>query len=188
MRLLSLAAAALFAASAPAGEPKLPANPAPPQTAYARAAADGKKVVITLKLAELAAENQTRVEVQYVTETRVQGGKTVVEKVPVRREVQVTVLKARRWRKVLVDAGYKAVSVRTAAGKRVAAGDLLRLLKKDTPVLVSQNGPVDPFYLQVVRPGTLVIVVPPQMLYQWPAREVPPDGGVPNAPPGYPKP
>jgi hypothetical protein len=48
-----------------------------------------------------------------------------------------------------------------ADGKAVSPAALRALLKKETPVLVSLNGrPVDPYYLQVYRSDTLVLVVP----------------------------
>jgi hypothetical protein len=46
-------------------------------------------------------------------------------------------------------------------GKRIDPKDLPNLLKKSTPVMVSADGnEIDPLYLRLVQPGTLVIVAP----------------------------
>jgi RNA polymerase sigma factor (sigma-70 family) len=46
-------------------------------------------------------------------------------------------------------------------GKRVSPEDLPRLLGKEIPVLLASDGqPVDPFQLQLVKPGTLILVTP----------------------------
>jgi hypothetical protein len=94
---------------------------------------------------------------------RTVDGKTVVETVT--RKVPYTLMKGQGWREVKVDAAEKGVSITDAAGKAIAPDELAKLLGKDTPVLVSANGPVDPFYLLTVKENTLVIVVPPQVLY-----------------------
>jgi len=51
----------------------------------------------------------------------------------------------------------KNVHVTTKAGKDVDPGVILNALGKDTPVIVSFDGPVDPFYLAVVRDDVLII-------------------------------
>ncbi len=66
----------------------------------------------------------------------------------------------REERPVPFDAGD--VRAFDTAGKQVDVKKLARLLAKETPVLVSADGrPVDPFYLRVVKDGTLVLVLPP---------------------------
>src|SRR5262249_34837110 len=46
-------------------------------------------------------------------------------------------------------------------GKAVHRKTLARLLARETPLLLSADGkPVDPFYLQVMKAGTLVLVLP----------------------------
>lgn len=48
----------------------------------------------------------------------------------------------------------------TTSGKRVAAKDLPNLLKKEQPVLISSDGEkVDPYYLEMIKEGTLVLVL-----------------------------
>jgi hypothetical protein len=101
----------------------------------------------------------------YETVTKTVGGRTVVEMVPVQREVTVTVMKPKGWREVKLDAAAEGVSAHDTAGKPVAADKLPGLLAKETPVLVSGAGPVDPFHLLTAKEGTLVLVVPPQVVY-----------------------
>jgi hypothetical protein len=68
-----------------------------------------------------------------------------------------------------------AVPAYDTAGKRIDAKQLAQLLEKETPVLVSADGKiVDPFHLQVVKEGT-VILVPETPWY-------PPSTGQPSAP------
>jgi hypothetical protein len=180
MRTLTLAAAALFAAAARAEEPKLPAIAVPPQTAHATAATKGGKVTVTLKL--LVVAPATAYETVNEQVTRTVDGKTVVETVT--KKVPYTFMKGHGWREVRVNAADKAVSVRDAAGRPVPADKLTKLLEKDTPVLVSVNGPVDPFYLLTVKEDTLVIVVPPRLLAGPPPAPTGPGAGavVPPAP------
>jgi hypothetical protein len=50
-----------------------------------------------------------------------------------------------------------------AGGKKVEAKDLARRLTRWTPVLLSADGKkVDPFYLQVIKKGTPIILLPPE--------------------------
>jgi hypothetical protein len=56
----------------------------------------------------------------------------------------------------------EAVRVFDAKGSVVDAGELPRLLKGETLVLVAADGrPVDPLHLRLVKEGTLVLVLPP---------------------------
>ncbi len=58
-------------------------------------------------------------------------------------------------------------------GRRIATKDLEKRLRKPTPVLIAQDGrPVSAFYLQVIKEGTVILVVPP-------APRVPPPPTVP---------
>jgi hypothetical protein len=61
--------------------------------------------------------------------------------------------------KVPLDA--KDVQVLTPDGKRVGPADVRKLLSRPVPVLVSADGnPIDPFYLQLLREGSLCVVAP----------------------------
>jgi hypothetical protein len=161
MRVLTLAAAALFAVAGRAEEPKLPAVAVAPQTAHARAVKNDGKVTVTLKLLIVAPMTAYRTVNEPVTKTV--GGKTVIETVT--KKIPYSFMKGQGWREVKVDATEKGVSITDAAGKAVTPDKLAKLLEKDTAVLVSANGPVDPFYLLTVKADTLVFVVPPQVLY-----------------------
>src|SRR5262249_26565639 len=55
-----------------------------------------------------------------------------------------------------------AVQAFDTKGKRIESKKLLDLLKKKTTVLVSADGrPVDPFYLQLVKDSTVVLILQP---------------------------
>jgi RNA polymerase sigma factor (sigma-70 family) len=81
-----------------------------------------------------------------------------------------------------------AVPAYDTAGKRIDAKKLAQLLEKETPVLVSADGKkVDPFYLHVVKEGTVILVpeTPWNLTPFWQA-VVPPQaliGEKPAAPP-----
>ncbi len=176
MKSVSAYLAVLLLAAAPFGYaevPKPPVMATPPQTAYARAATRDGKVSITLKLLVVAPTTGYRTVCESITRTV--GGKQVVETVT--KKIPYTFMKGHGWREVAVDAADKSVSISDAAGKPVSADKLARLLEKDTPVLVSPSGPVDPFYLSTVKDDVLVIVAPPQMLYP---RQPPGPGTVVN--------
>jgi hypothetical protein len=54
------------------------------------------------------------------------------------------------------------VQVFDGTGKRLDPGQVRRLIKGETPVLMSSDGKaIDPFYLRALREDTLIIVVPP---------------------------
>ena len=175
MRILTLALAMFLASATCAEEPKLPANMTPPMTAFARAEADGSAVIVTLKLVNSVPQTGMRTVTDYVTVQKNVGGKVVAEKVPVTKTVTYTIMKPLGWREVKVDAADKGISFTDAAGKPIAPEKLVKMLSKDTPVLVSTTGPVDPFHLLTVKKDTIVIVAPPQVLST-------PQAGQPGAP------
>jgi hypothetical protein len=161
MRTLTLVAVALFAAVGRAEVPKPPAIAIAPQTALARAAANDGKVTITVKLLIVAPTTGYRTVGDQVT--KIVDGKAVVETVT--RKVPYTFMKGAGWREVKIDAAEMGVSITDSTGKAISPDKLAELLDKETPVLVSATGPVDPFYLLTVKEDTLVLVVPPQLLY-----------------------
>jgi hypothetical protein len=66
-------------------------------------------------------------------------------------------------------------------GKRLAPNDIPRFLKS-MPVLVSSDGkPVDPFYLRLLREGSLIVVSP--ALATSTASPIPPAVPIPIPPP-----
>jgi hypothetical protein len=146
MFLTSIAALVLAAGAAAgddtdAGEsPKLPKGPQPKQV-LARLDGDGN-LVVREQVTEYRTE--TRVVEQVVCGVKVNRAVTVT--VPVTTAVQ------RKY-------SAKAFEVYDASGKKVAGKKLSEALKKEKAVLVSVDGQkVDPFYLQLVKKDTLVVV------------------------------
>jgi hypothetical protein len=93
--------------------------------------------------------------------------------VPVNQEVQKNIIKDGVTRTVTENVTvyqqvYRMLSVTSRGmqgydtkGKKIDAETVRRRLKKDTSVLISTNGqPVDRFYLNLFREGTLILVVP----------------------------
>jgi hypothetical protein len=92
----------------------------------------------------------------------------------VRRRIQVPVT---TMREVTRNIAAKDIQAYTTEGKKLDPRDLANFLKKDTPVLVSADGKkVDPYYLQVIKEGTIVLVVPiPKPTIRPPYRDIPKD-------------
>jgi hypothetical protein len=116
-------------------------------------------VVMTVKVGPDGLPFIERMVTEYVPEERVE--KVQVGNDTVERKVTVRVPVLRQFRLAL---DSREVQVFTPDGKRVDPRDVRSLVKKTMPVLVSTDGkPVDPFYLQLVKENTL-IVVSPQLL------------------------
>jgi RNA polymerase sigma factor (sigma-70 family) len=116
----------------------LPAS-VPPVTGFAMLSKDG----VYLRLREVGC-----VFAPTVPSSR-DGSGAVVALVPVLQQVSRTLLAAE-------------TPVFGMDGKRIDAKKLPELLKKEKPVLVSQDGKmVDAFHLQLIKEGTLIIVPPP---------------------------
>jgi hypothetical protein len=61
----------------------------------------------------------------------------------------------------LVSVDSREVQVYGVDGKKIDPKDVRGLIRGTTPVLVSADDkPVDPFYLRMVKEGTLVLVLP----------------------------
>jgi hypothetical protein len=150
---LLVVALAAVAAPAPAEEEiKLPQGPQPLQV-LARMTKEGR-IEITEQIMEARTEKRTRT--------------TVVDGREVPVEYVVTTVKSVPRTRLLPEKGVKAY---TAAGKEVDPKDLPDKLKKPAVVLMSWDGnKVDPFFLRVVKPDTLVLVPPVEAV-------APADGG-----------
>jgi hypothetical protein len=125
-------------------EPELPKGPPPIQT-VARMDRSGNLVIRTV--VPVTAYRQ-------VQRTRLvnQGGKQV----PVTETVTVAVVT-----QLVRQLKSPKFQVFEAGGKKGDPKDLARRLKKWTPVLLSADGKkVDPFYLQVIKDETLVVLLP----------------------------
>ncbi len=102
-------------------------------------------------------------EPRYETRTRIveKGGEKYEEKyvvtVFVPRERIVMVYDAKKAPFADVFAGAQVLDLK---GKKVDHRKLPELLKKATPVLVSTSGAFDPYYMQVVKEGTLFVILP----------------------------
>ncbi|HEX5271542.1 MAG TPA: hypothetical protein VFW33_13690 [Gemmataceae bacterium] len=141
--LLALVLASGVSAPAPAEEAIKPPQGMPPAQVIASVTKDGEfEITQSVVVPEVVTE-----EVPISVE-----GKTVT------RQVQVTRFKpVQRVHRIKP----QGVKVYTAAGKEVDPKDAGEKLKKPTIVLFAADGNrVDPFYLKIIKPDTLVIVAP----------------------------
>lgn len=124
--------------------------PMPPVVAMAKAAG-GNGLKLT-------------VEVRVTKQVTYSENVEVVEKVDgkdVKKLVQVTKCRnVHMLQPVDVDLGTAGASVISAEGKPVAPEDALKRLAKQTPVLLSQGGPPDPYFLLTTKPRTLILILP----------------------------
>ena len=130
------ALATVSQAQAPA---PLPAS-LPPEVCLAKAVVKDDGLYIRVTSARLVPEQRERVVKR--------NGMEVVEKYLTYTPVAV---------ERLLRPDGKKVRVTTKAGKDVDAQGIVNALGKDTPVIVSFDGAVDPFYLAVVRDDVLII-------------------------------
>lgn len=155
---LAAALGFLLVASAGADAQPAPKSLQRPQTALARAKAEGAAIAVFVKVVNV--ESVPKVVTQQVFETveKVVNGAKVTEKVPMTRTVQFMDHVPKGYREVkLTGADVKA---RTAAGAAVPAEKLPELLAADTPVLLNTDRePVDPFHLLTTKPGTIILQV-----------------------------
>jgi hypothetical protein len=154
--MLPLMLAAVLNAPAPAEETPAPPKGPQPLVRLVSADADGN---VSYRVIYTTYETQTVTRVVNVNGKQVQVAEQVV--VPVMKETM---------RKVAA----KDVQAFDTRGKPLEAKDVAESLKKETIVLVSADGrPVDPFFLKIIKEGTVVLVLPPEK-------------GDPTPPPGPP--
>jgi hypothetical protein len=153
--------AALWASAASSllalDEPRLPTSPQPLQVlAHID---DGGNVIIRHLVPEWRQETRERtVPTPNGEERKVQYTVTV----PVFRQVEM------RFE-------GKKVQFYNTDGEKIDAEKAAEQLKQDAPILLSADGrKVDPFYLRIIKKGTLVVLAPPP-----PARPVPAPQPVP---------
>jgi hypothetical protein len=138
----ALLAVALAAVAAPAPEEAIkPPMGQPPSQVVASMTKEGEfEIVQTVLVPEARNEERT----------------VVVNGTTVKQVVQVTVFVPVQRTFRMKAEGAK---VSTAGGKEVNAKDVPDKLKKPTIVLLAMDGEkVDPFYLKIIKPETLVIV------------------------------
>ncbi len=173
-----LAGLSMASASPGAEPPKLPASLVVPVTAYSQAVTEGEVVFLKLKFVATVDKIATTTVTKYKTEKQIRDGEEFEVKVPVTETVQTIYKAIGGWREVKLDPSERGVMVTTAAGKLIPRADLPKLLKEETPVLVSAGRAADPFYLLTVKGDTLVIIAPESVVN--PAMPAVPR--VPNAP------
>jgi hypothetical protein len=140
LRVCLAAVLTALPAAAWATQGGLPKGPAP-KLMVALVDDQGRPILLKEVVEMVAVQRKVTVQVNNRNEER-----TVTEHVPVQRTVPFDLGKAR-----IFDATGKALEPKEA-GKRI---------KGATAVLVSADGkPVDPFYLRLARPETLVVVSP----------------------------
>jgi hypothetical protein len=145
-------------AGAPRGEdkPTKPKSP-PPRKAEASAAANGILFLTVTESRQVPAQ-----------ETRIvqKDGVVLKEIVTVFRPVNVTY--SQRWE-------IKDIQAFDKDWQKIAAAELPKLLKMQTPVLVSADGKkVHPSYLKDTKAGTVILVLPK------PVGPAPKDGALPR--------
>jgi hypothetical protein len=135
--------AILLAAPAPAEDTLMPPKGPPPAQVLASMTRDGE---FEITQPVIVPEVQTRERTVTI------DGRAVKE------TYSVTVFRTQlRTRRVKAE----GVKVYTADGKEIDAKDIPGKLKKPTAVLwAGDNHMVDPFYLKIVKPETLVLVPP----------------------------
>jgi uncharacterized protein YkwD len=180
MRCFCMLLAGLSIASASPGAepPKLPTSLVVPVTAYAQAVTEGEVVFLKLKFVATVDKIATTTVTKYKTQKQVRDGVEFEVNVPVTETVQTIYKAIGGWREVKLDPSERGVMVTTAAGKLIPRFDLPKLLKEETPVLVSAGRAADPFYLLTVKDNTLVIIAPESVV----SPSVPAVPRVPNAP------
>lgn len=139
-RLISLAVVLCVASTVHAQLPIQPQTPAPSYS-VAKTARDGDLFIsYTMKIDHI--ETRERIEEK--------DGK----KVAVKYKVRVPVLYRKHHKRKLAN-----LVITNAQGKELTEKEVLTLLKNPTIVLVSSDGKkVDPYYLKIVKPDTLVII------------------------------
>lgn len=153
---LSLMALIGFVAVAPAQEPPRPMTdkepvyaPAPPSVAMAKAAGNGMKVTVEVRVTKQVTYTENVEVLEKV------DGKDVKKLVGVQKTRSVSMSDPR----VLL-LGGDGTSVINVEGKPVKPEDAIKRLEKQTPILISYGGPPQPFYLQTTKPDTLILILP----------------------------
>ncbi len=140
--MFSLVSLSLFVVSAPLPAPDAPKGP-PPRIEVVQMEKDGRPVLIRNVTTYQQVQKEITVNV---------GGR--VEKRVVTEAVPVTV-------QTVVALDDKAVQVFGADGKRVVPGEVRKRLNRPTAVFVSSDDkPIDPFFLKLLRDGSYCVVAP----------------------------
>lgn len=160
MRIMIVSAAILFAALHAAAIEPAPIAPAQPTLMTASATACGPALTLHIRTVQFAPVVVDIVHRVPVTETALVKGRIVERTRFIEERRQETMLRAAPGAIIDVPLDGVEVCVFDLNGKPVVPSRLKILLKKEKPVLVSFNGPVDPFFLQTTKPGTLIVQLP----------------------------
>jgi hypothetical protein len=154
--LLSLMALIGLAGVAPAQEPPRPKTdkePAyafmPPTVALATAVGDKGEISVEVRVTKQVQVNEPIEVLKKV------DGKDLKEVVMMTKTKSVSLMEVKKFH-----LGEKGASVITVDGKPVKLEDAIKRLEKKTPILISQGGQPDPYYLQTTKPDTLILVLP----------------------------
>lgn len=135
-------------------QPPAPAAPggAPPEQVLASIDGKGKLTLIHATCACYGPAAQETVVTAYETQGK--------DRVPVKAKVKVSSVVV-----TTAEIPAKFVEAYTTDGKAIPADELAKLLAKDRTVLVAMDGKkLDPFYLQLYKEGTIVLVPPANTL------------------------
>jgi hypothetical protein len=174
-----------------AAEPASQVAPGQPLLLMASATTRDGAVTLHLRTVQMEAATQETITRTPVKETILVNGRVVEQTRLVEERRQTTVLRPVPGPAIDAPLDGLEVSVQDLKGKPVTPANVARLLKKETAVLVSVSGPVDPYYLQTTKLGTLIVQMPAQVLNAPPAELLPPtkiDPAEPRISPARPKP
>jgi hypothetical protein len=147
-----------------AEQPIAAIQPPPPTLMMASATTCCDSVTLRIQTVQFVpATQEMKVKVP-ITEVKWEKGRQVEHTRMVEQRQLVTVNKAVPAAVVELPLDGAAVCVFELNGKPVAPKKVSQMLKKETAVLVSFGGPVDPFYLQTTKSGTLIVQVPANLL------------------------
>jgi hypothetical protein len=94
-----------------------------------------------------------------------------IEKDGKKMEVTTYTISYSRWSRMDLKADGKQVQAFDVEGKEIAPQELPKLLAKRPHVVLFKDDSPDPYYLSVLRPGTVVLKVPQDKLNHPPAAD-----------------
>jgi hypothetical protein len=147
-----------------AAEPAPLVSPGQPLLLMASATTCDGAVTLRIRTTQIEPTVQEVIAQIPVKEATIVNGRIVEKTRLVEDRRQTTVLRTVPGAVIDATIDGLAVFVQDLKGKPVAPASVTNLLKKETAVLVSVSGPVDPYYLQTTKPGTLIVQIPAQLL------------------------
>lgn len=160
--LLSMIILFGVAGIAPAQEPPRPKTdkdkepayaPMPPTLVLATAVGDKGEIHVDVRVTKYVNYTESVEVIKKV------DGKDVKSVVPVTKTRSVSIMDTSKF-----DLAKEGTSVITADGKPLKREDAIKRLEKKTPILISFDGPPDPYYLQTTKPDTLILIMPAPQL------------------------